>query len=229
LRFSYNPWLLGAHFSPAALVKTWFRKLKAFKDKEWSDPDNADANANASSQFDAGRLEAALVPVLGYSTESMASLQYLQASFQAEPSVENLLALITTQYPLNQKQQLIIRALILQILYPIQISSVRDQFLLYLGGIGRVGKTHLIKVFMFGLSIIQKRDDVLLTTLTSAAAANVNGATYYSALGFGNNGNQPVRQATRSRLSYKKIFILNEISMVSLETMVKINERCNAI
>jgi hypothetical protein len=42
---------------------------------------------------------------------------------------------------------------------------------------------------MFGLSIIRKHNDVLLTASTSAAAANINGATYYSALGFGNNGN----------------------------------------
>jgi hypothetical protein len=229
LRFSRNPWLLGTHFTPAALVKTWSRELKAFKDKEWSDPDDADADANVSSQFDTGGPEAALVPVLGYSTESIASLQYLQASFQAEPSVENLLALITTQYPLNQKQRMIVRALNLRILLPIRISSVRDQFLLYLGGIGGVGKTHLIKAFMFGLSIIRKHDDVLLTASTGAAAANINGATYHSALGFGNNGNQPLRQATRSRLSHKRIFILDEISMVSLENLVQINERCNAI
>jgi hypothetical protein len=229
LRFSRNPQLLGAHFTPATLVRTWFRELKAFKDKEWSDPDNADADADVSSQFDRGGPEAALVPVLGYSMESMASLQYLQASFQAEPSVENLLALITSQYPLNQKQRVIIRALILRILHPIRISSVRDQFLLYLGGIGGVGKTHLIKALMFGLSIIQKHDDVLLTASTGAAAANISGATYHSALGFGKNGNQPVRQATRSRLSHKKIFILDEISMVSLENLVQINERCNVI
>ncbi|KAH6698200.1 hypothetical protein BKA61DRAFT_439453, partial [Leptodontidium sp. MPI-SDFR-AT-0119] len=140
-----------------------------------------------------------------------------------------LLALINTQYPLNQKQRMVIRALIFRVLHPVRISSVRDQFLLYLGGIGGVGKTHLIKAFMFSLSIIRKHDDVLLTASTGAAAANIGGATYHSALGFGNNGNQPVRQATRSRLSHKKIFILDEISMVSLESLDQINERCNAI
>ncbi|KFY27131.1 hypothetical protein V491_01016 [Pseudogymnoascus sp. VKM F-3775] len=46
LPFSCNPRLLGAHFTPAALVKTWFRELK---DKEWSDPDDADADANVSN------------------------------------------------------------------------------------------------------------------------------------------------------------------------------------
>ena len=69
-----------------------------------------------------------------------------------------------------------------------------------------LGKTHLIKALMFGLSIIQKHDDVLLTASTGAAAANIGGATYHSALGYGKNASQPVRQATRSRLSHKKIF-----------------------
>ena len=159
----------------------------------------------------------------------MASLQHLQASFEAEPSVESLLALTTTQYPLNHKQRMIIAALIRRILHPVRINSVCDQFLLYLGGIGGVGKTHLIRAFMFGLSILRKHSDVLVTASTGAAAANIDGATYHSALGFGNNGNQPLRQATRSRLSHKKIFILDEISMVSLENLIQINERCNAI
>jgi hypothetical protein len=74
IRFSRNPKLLGAHFTPAALVKTWFRELKAFKDKEWSDLDDADADTNVSSQFDTSGAEAALAPVLGYSIESIASL-----------------------------------------------------------------------------------------------------------------------------------------------------------
>ena len=43
---------------------------------------------------------------------------------------------------------------------------------------------------MFGLLIIQKHDNVLLTALTRAAAVNISGVTYYSALSFGNNGNQ---------------------------------------
>jgi PIF1-like helicase len=140
-----------------------------------------------------------------------------------------MLAMITSQYPLNQKQRVIVRALVLHVLHPVRINSVRDQFLLYLGGIGGVGKTYLIKALMFGLSIMQKHDDVLLTASTGAAAVNISGATYHSALGYGKNVNQPVRQATRSRLSHKKIFILDEISMVSLEDLVQISERCNAI
>jgi hypothetical protein len=230
LRFPRNPPLHGARFTPSSLVKTWVRELKAFKDQEQLGLDgDADADANISFELEQSDPGAALVPILGYSLESMASLQYLQASFQTDPCIENLQALIISQYPLNQKQGMIIRALFLRILHPIRIDSVRDQFLLYLGGVGGVGKTHLIKAFIFGLSIMRKHDDVLLTASTGAAAANVNGATYHSALGFGKNGNQPVRQATKSRLAHKKIFILDELSMVSLENLVQINDRCNAI
>jgi hypothetical protein len=70
--------------------------MKAFKDQDRSDLNGTDDDADISSRFDTGGPEVALVPVLGYTTQSMASLQYLQASFQAEPSVDNLLALTTT-------------------------------------------------------------------------------------------------------------------------------------
>jgi hypothetical protein len=46
---------------------------------------------------------------------------------------------------------------------------------------------------MFSLLIIQKHNDVLLTTLTSTAATNINSTTYYSTLSFSNNENQPIR------------------------------------
>ena len=126
LRVSRNPRLLGAHFTPAALVKIWSKELKSFKDKDWSDGDGTDADTNVSTQFETSGREAALAPVLGYSIESMASLQHLQASFKAEPSVESLPPLITTQYPLNHKQRMITRAPIRRILHPVRINSVCD-------------------------------------------------------------------------------------------------------
>ena len=220
----------GAQFAPTSLVKTWGRELKAFKDQGQPVLDgDSDPDTNTALEPEEAGPDAALVPILGYSIECVASLRYPQALFQSNPSTENLQALITSRYPLNQKQSIIIKALLLRILQPIEIHSARDQFLLYLGGVGGVGKTHLIKAFMYGLSIMRKHDDVLLTASTGAAAANVSGATYHSALGFGTNGNQPVRPATKYRLSYKKFLILDELSMVSLENFVQINDRCNAI
>ena len=39
----------------------------------------------------------------------------------------------------------------------------------------------------------------------------------------------PVRPATKLRLAHKKIFIVDEVSMVGLEALVQLDDRCNAI
>ncbi|KAH6701353.1 hypothetical protein BKA61DRAFT_495472, partial [Leptodontidium sp. MPI-SDFR-AT-0119] len=156
-----------------------------------------------------------------------ASLSSLRAIFHTTPTVDSVLSLIESQYQLNSKQQLIVRALFDRILHPILIRTARDQFLLYLGGVGGVGKTYLIKAFLLGLSVIEKREDVLLTASTRATTANIGGSTYHSALTL--YSNQPVRPATRLRLAHKKIFIIDEISIVSLESLIQLDDRCNAI
>jgi hypothetical protein len=102
--------------------------------------------------------------------------------FHATPTTDSIVALIKSQYQLNTKQTLVTRALFDRILHPLLINTSKDQFLLYLGGVGGVGKTYLIKAFLFGLSIIEKQEVVLLTASTGAAAANIGGSTYHSAL-----------------------------------------------
>jgi hypothetical protein len=59
LRISRNPRLLGAHFTPAALAKTWSRELKDLEDRDWSDHDEAEADTNVSSRLETGGPEAA--------------------------------------------------------------------------------------------------------------------------------------------------------------------------
>ena len=111
-----------------------------------------------------------------------------------------------------------IHALFDRILHPIPINTAKDQFLLYLRGVGGVGKTYLIKAFLFGLSILKSQEDVLLIALTRAIAVNISSLTYYSALTL--YSNQPVRPTTKLRLAYKKIFITNKVSIVSLKALV---------
>ncbi|KAH6668511.1 hypothetical protein B0J14DRAFT_488750, partial [Halenospora varia] len=133
--------------------------------------------------------------------------------FHVTPTTDSAVSLIKSQCQLNSKQALVIRALFDRILHPILINTSKDQFLLYLGGVGGVGKTYLMKAFLFGLSIVEKQEGVLLTASTGAAAANIGGSTYHSALAL--YGNQPVRPATKLRLAHKRIFIVDEVSMVS--------------
>ncbi|KAF8846868.1 hypothetical protein BDZ45DRAFT_755527 [Acephala macrosclerotiorum] len=60
-----------------------------------------------------------------------------------------------------------------------------------------------------------------------AAAANIGGSTYHSALAM--YGNQPIRPATKLRLAHKKIFIVDEVNIVGLKALTQLNDRCNAI
>jgi hypothetical protein len=202
------------------MVKTWAKELHPAAEPE-AEPYNDPLSLSPTDQSDS------LLPVLDLLPLSIASIPTLRAMFHATPTTVSIVALIKSQYQLNTKQTLVTRALFDRILHPLLINTSKDQFLLYLGGVGGVGKTYLIKAFLFGLSIIEKQEVVLLTASTGAAAANIGGSTYHSALAL--YGTQPLRPATKLRLAHKKIFILDEVSMVSLKALVELDERCNAI
>jgi hypothetical protein len=138
--------------------------------------------------------------------------------FHVTPTTDSIVSLIESQHKLNSKQALVIRALFNQILYLILINTDKDQFLLYIRGLEGVRKTYLVKAFLFGFFILKREDNVLLTASTEAAFVNIGGLTYYSALAL--YGNQSVRPATKLRLAYKKIFIINKVSMVGLKALV---------
>jgi hypothetical protein len=220
LRVLLNPLNTGTYLCDSGMVKTWGKELQAYSEAEDSTGDSQPTLSTADQS-------ASLVPTLDFLPLSTVSLPTLRAMFDAISTTDSLVSLIKSQYQLNSKQTVVIRALFDRILHPIQINTAEDQFLLYLGGVGGVGKTYLIKAFLFGLSILQRKDEVLLTASTGAAAANIGGATYHSALAL--YGNQPVRPATKLRLAHKKFFILDEVSMVSLEAFVQLDDRCNTI
>jgi hypothetical protein len=222
LRVLLNPLSTGAHFCSSAMVKAWSKELRpsSTADAEALDYNNAPSLSTPNQP-------PSLVPSLDFLPLSTTSLPTLRAIFHETPNTASVVALTGSRYQLNSKQTLVIRALFDRILHPILINTSKDQFLLYLGGVGGVGKTYLIKAFLFGLSIIEKQEDIILTASTGAAAANIGGSTYHSALGL--FGNQPVRPGTKLRLAHKAIFIVDEVSMVGLEALVQLDDRCNAI
>ena len=63
--------------------------------------------------------------------------------------------------------------------------------------------------------------------LTGAAAININGFTYHSALAL--YGNWPVKKVTKSRLCHKKIFIVDKVSIISLKTLIQLDKHYNTI
>ncbi len=217
LRVLLHPLNTSTHLCSSDLVKAWAKELQAYSEAGDSTSDDIPIAITAD-------VSESLVPSLKLLPLSAASLPTLRAMFYATPTTNSIFYLVNSRFQLNYKQGLVIRALFDRIQHPVLISTSKDQFLLYLGG---VGKTYLIKAFLFGLSIIEKQDDVLLTASTGAAAANIGGSTYHSALAL--YGNQPVRPATKLRLAHKKILIIDEISMVGLEGLVQLDNRCNAV
>ena len=99
--------------------------------------------------------------------------------------------------------------------------------MLYFKGVRGVRKSYLIKAFLFSSSIVERKEDVFLTASIRAATANINSSTYYSALTL--YSNQPVRPATKLSLAYKKIFIVDEVSIVGFKALIQLNDCCNTI
>ncbi|CZR69862.1 uncharacterized protein PAC_19762 [Phialocephala subalpina] len=164
-RVLINPLNTSTHFCDSTMVKAWAKELQQSSEAE----DIAYISAFSSSTADQS---SSLIPSLDILPLSTASLPTLQAMFHAAPTTDSAVSLIQSQYRLNSKQML---------------------FLLYLRGVGGVEKTYLVKAFLFGVSIIERQEDVLLTASTGAAAANIGGSTYHSALSLYRN--QPMRQA----------------------------------
>ena len=106
----------------------------------------------------------------------------LQRIFYINLTIDSFISLISSRYFLNKKQHTVTYILLDRILKPLLIQTVDDQLLLYFSSVSGLGKTHLIKVFIFRLSILEKQDNILLTASTGAAAININGSTYYFAL-----------------------------------------------
>jgi hypothetical protein len=220
LRVLLNPLNTGAQFCDSALIKMWGKELQTHSEAE-------DPIFDSVPTLPAADQMASLIPTLNFLPLSTTSLPTLRAIFDATPTIDSLVSLTKSQYQLNSKQMLVVQALLNRVLHPIQINTAEDQFLLYLGGVGGVGKTYLIKAFLFGLSTLGRQDEVLLTASTGAAAANIGGSTYHSALAL--YGNQPVLPATKLRLAHKKFLFLDEVSIVSLEAFVQLDDRCNTI
>jgi hypothetical protein len=100
--------------------------------------------------------------------------------------------------------------------------------LLYIGGEGGVGKSQVIKAIVAGMDLIHRKDEVILMAPTGAAAYNIGGNTYHTALGISLAKIQKPTVSSRIRKlwSKKTIMIIDEVSMVDLSMLSIINNQC---
>ena len=98
----------------------------------------------------------------------------------------SLTSLVSESIPLNTKQRIVVEKVLREALtqadHPYDASQ-RSQILLYVRGEGGVGKSQIIKGIIAGIDLIGRKQEVILMALTSAAANNIGGNTFYMSLG----------------------------------------------
>ena len=119
-----------------------------------------------------------------------------------------------------------------------------EPYRVFLSGPGGVGKSHVIKLIQSDIIKLIKQsgaiepDDVLvlLTAPTGVAAFNVNGTTLHSAFLLGRSkysGFQPLSNdrvnTLRAKLSKLVLLIIDEVSMVGADMLLKIHKRLQQI
>jgi PIF1-like helicase len=79
------------------------------------------------------------------------------------------------------------------------------------------------------MTLLQRQHEIMLTAPTGSAADNIEGNTYHTALGLsiGNKPNKTPSQRIQRLWSKKTIMVIDEISMLDLQTLARINHRCN--
>ena len=231
---------VGGNHAPET-VRNWERRMVQYKTgaRTLQEDDDLDDTVNPLSIPD-HPLDV-ITPTLSHIILSDEDVKTLRFRFLLDTSVKNLMVLVGTRYTLNEKQFLTVAVLLKRVMdtpsgegvgYQ---TSVSDQFISYVGGVGGTGKTVLIRAFLFGLAIPDRLDEVLLTAPTGTAASHIGGSTIHAALGM--RSFECPQQSTgrgqldkvRKRLARTKFLVVDEVSMVGCKMLVRVDEKCSKI
>ena len=169
---------VGGNHAPGN-VRNWERRMAEYKKGlgTLQEEDDLDDAVDALS-IPEHPLEA-ITPTLSHLILSDEDVKTLRLRFLLDLSVKNLMVLVDSRYTLNEKQFLTVAVLLKRVMdtpagegvgYQ---TSVSDQFISYVSGVGGTGKAVLIKVFLFGLAILDRFDEVLLRAPTGSAASDI--------------------------------------------------------
>lgn len=98
-----------------------------------------------------------------------------------------------------------------------------NQLLMYVGGVGGTGKSHLLKAVLRVLSLLGRSDEALVAAPTGAAAILIGGYTIHS-LTMLPGKNFDVEQLVSVWRNVKYLF-LDEVSMISASLLLRISKR----
>ena len=225
----------GLRFVPDDTLQDWQSELK--RTRGMNNADNADDtvtdlfNDFMDSAISDGN-DDGLIPTL-MPDDDIENLRQSRLFIEENPSASAVLDLVCQKLPLNRKQRLVAEKIISEAIswkdHPYDASK-RNQMLMYIGGKAGTGKSRIVKAVIIALSLLQRHAEIVLMAPTGSAADNIDGNTYHTTLGMSINNKTTIHPAPR-RIQHlwanKTIMIIDEISMTDLQSLSRINKRCN--
>ena len=135
---------------------------------------------------------------------------------------------VIVELSLNEKQKRVIMLVAAQF----SGNTEQEQLLMFLGGEGGTGKSHVIKGIQSLLNKMGRREVLQLSAASGAAADNIEGSTVHSSLGLKVGKQAPSRhhfQKLKSHWEKKEILVVDEVSMISLTTLAEIDRNCKIV
>jgi hypothetical protein len=216
---------------PPATLQRWELQIKGLvKFDETEDIAAQERLAYEIDDFDLDIEDAVLHPILA-SPESAPNVVDRRSQVGDNPTGTSLALLVSEDVPLNEKKRLVVKRVLSGALAwaaHAYDASKRDQKHLYVGGKGGAGKSQIIKAIVAGMDLLCRKEEVILMAPTGAAADNIGGNTYHTALGMSIAKTQKTTVSSRVRKlwSRKTIMIIDEVSMVDLSMFSTINNQC---
>jgi Helitron helicase-like domain at N-terminus/PIF1-like helicase len=232
-----TPRLLSSSSSRLQLVtdnvmRQWEAQLAAFSSSD-TDDDPVDTYMDFMGSASTDANDDGLQPIL-QSLLSESELENLDDFYDLlleNPSASAVIDLVSRQYPLNRKQRLVAERVISEALAwkdNAFDASKRAQSLVYIGGEGGTGKSQIVRAVVAAMILLGRLEEIILMAPTGAAADNIDGNTYHTSLGIsiGNRSSRAASQRIQRLWAKKTIMIIDEISMVDLQSLSRINNRC---
>lgn len=97
--------------------------------------------------------------------------------------------------------------------------------LLYVRGEGGIGKTRVVKAIELGFALLNRREELIITAPTEAAASNIGSSTIHIAMSIDTPGQKT--SALSNAWINRTTLIVDEIGMVSLKLLGTMDSQIN--
>lgn len=161
----------------------------------------------------------ALEPVLiSSSLPDPTSSQLLHNISPANANCKAIADHINAVLPLNTLQRLVVEGVLDHVIQNKGRLCVtrEDQLLLYARGEGGVRKSHMIHALEMGFTLLDRRNELILSALTGCAAEDIRGSTMHTALSISTRNVKNSSTNVSAIWTHRSSLIIDELSMIPL-------------